>query len=173
MVFASLTLFVTTRYPWEKLNDEAGKSLRPIAGIVFILGAGGGFKNLLIDTGIGDMITKFVENTNISIILIAWVIAVFVRVATGSSTVSAITTAGILEPTATALAYDPIQTGLLVLAIGAGSFIFSFVNDAGLWLVKEYFGFTLPEMFKTWTVMTCLISIVGLVLVWGLGLFLL
>lgn len=100
-------------------------------------------------------------------------IAVFVRVATGSSTVSAITTAGILEPTATALAYDPIQTGLLVLAIGAGSFIFSFVNDAGLWLVKEYFGFTLPEMFKTWTVMTCLISIVGLVLVWGLGLFLL
>ncbi|MGJ9601620.1 GntP family permease [Actinotignum sp. GS-2025c] len=173
LVFASLTLFVTTRYPWEKLNDEAGKSLRPIAGIVFILGAGGGFKNLLIDTGIGDMITKFVENTNISIILIAWVIAVFVRVATGSSTVSAITTAGILEPTATALAYDPIQTGLLVLAIGAGSFIFSFVNDAGLWLVKEYFGFTLPEMFKTWTVMTCLISIVGLVLVWGLGLFLL
>lgn len=173
LVFASLTLFTVTRYPWEKLNSEAGKSLGPIAGIVFILGAGGGFKNLLIDTGIGDMITEFVKNTNISILLVAWVIAVFVRVATGSSTVSAITTAGILSPTASALGYDPIQVGLLVLAIGSGSFIFSFVNDAGLWLVKEYFGFSLPEMFKTWTVMTCLISVIGLVLVSALGIVLL
>lgn len=172
LVFSVLVLFATTRFPWEKLNAEAGKALGPIAGIVFILGAGGGFKNLLIDTGIGDMITEFVRNTDISILLVAWVIAVFVRVATGSSTVSAITTAGILAPTAEALAYNQIQIGLVVLAIGAGSFIFSFVNDAGLWLVKEYFGFTLPEMFKTWTVMTCLISFIGLILVYCLGLVL-
>ncbi|MDY5153826.1 gluconate:H+ symporter, GntP family, partial [Actinobaculum suis] len=154
LVFAALSLFGVTRYPWEKLNSEAGNALRPIAGIVFILGAGGGFKNVLIDTGVGDVITQFVEDTHISIILVGWLIAAFVRIATGSSTVSAITTAGILAPTASALAYGPVEISLLVLAIGAGSFIFSFVNDAGLWLVKEYFGFTLPEMFKTWTVMT-------------------
>lgn len=165
LIFSTLVLFGTTHYPWKKLNDEMGKSVRPIAGIVFILGAGGGFKTLLIDTGIGDMITQFVQTSHVSVLLVGWVIGVFIRVATGSSTVSAITTAGILQPVAAALNLDPIGIALLVLAIGAGSFILSHVNDAGLWLVKEYFGFSLSEMFKTWTVMTCVLSVVALAFV--------
>ncbi|AKV56128.1 gluconate transporter [Bifidobacterium actinocoloniiforme DSM 22766] len=165
LIFSTVVLFKVTKFPWKRIQDETAKSLKPIAGIVFILGAGGGFKTLLIDTGIGDMITQFVQSSHISILLVAWAIAAFVRVATGSSTVSAITTAGILEPVAVSLGLNPVGIALLVLAIGAGSFIFSFVNDAGLWLVKEYFGFTLPEMFKTWTLMTCVLSVVAMIFV--------
>lgn len=165
LIFSALVLFKVTNFPWKKIQSEAGNSLKPIAGIVFILGAGGGFKTLLIDTGIGDMLTEFVKTSHISVLLIAWVIAAFVRIATGSSTVSAITTAGILEPVAVAIGMNPVGVALLVLAIGAGSFVFSFVNDAGLWLVKEYFGFSLSEMFKTWTVMTCVLSVVSFVFV--------
>jgi GntP family gluconate:H+ symporter len=172
LLFAMLVLFGTTHCSWKMLNNEMAQSVKPIAGIILILGAGGGFKTLLIDTGIGDMITQFVQTSHISILLVGWLIGVFVRVATGSSTVSAITTAGILQPVAAALNVSPVGIALLVLAIGAGSFILSHVNDAGLWLVKEYFGFSLGEMFKTWTVMTCLLSVVALAIVMVLSIFL-
>lgn len=165
LIFSALVLFKVTNFPWKKIQSEAGNSLKPIAGIVFILGAGGGFKTVLIDTGIGDMLTEFVKTSHISVLLIAWVIAAFVRIATGSSTVSAITTAGILEPVAVAMGLNPVGVTLLVLAIGAGSIVFSFVNDAGLWLVKEYFGFSLTEMFKTWTVMQTLLGVVAFIFV--------
>jgi GntP family gluconate:H+ symporter len=104
-----------------------------------------------------------VQNSGISVLLLAWFVAVLIRLATGSATVATVTASGILAPLVTTL--DPAQTSLLVLAIGAGSLFFSHVNDAGFWLVKEYFGLTVGQTIKTWSIMETLISVVGLVFV--------
>ncbi len=144
------------------------KSLPPIAGILLIVAAGGGFKQTLIDTKIGDLIAGWAAGSGVSVLLLAWFIAVLIRLATGSATVATVTAAGILAPLVTTL--DPGQTSLLVLAIGAGSLFFSHVNDAGFWLVKEYFGLSVGQNIKTWSVMETAISVVGLVFVLLLGL---
>jgi len=150
------------------LGKKIGQSLLPIVGVLFIVGAGGGFKQVLIDGGTGDAIAKIAVAANISVLLLGWIIAVLIRLATGSATVATVTAAGIVLP----LAGDLTQThlSLLVLAIGAGSLFFSHVNDAGFWLVKEYFGLTVGQTIKTWSVMETIISVVGIVLVMLLSL---
>ena len=135
-------------------------SLPPIAGILLIVGAGGGFKQVLIDTGIGTVIADAVAGSSISVLVLAWFVAALIRVATGSATVATVTAAGILAPVAASLGGTDVS--LMVLAIGAGSLFLSHVNDAGFWLVKEYLGTTVGQNLKTWTVMECLISVVGL-----------
>lgn len=135
-------------------------SLPPIAGILLIVGAGGGFKQVLIDTGIGTVIADAVAGSSISVLVLAWFVAALIRVATGSATVATVTAAGILAPVAATLGGTDVS--LMVLAIGAGSLFLSHVNDAGFWLVKEYLGTTVGQNLKTWTVMECLISVVGL-----------
>ena len=144
------------------------QALPPIAGILLIVAAGGGFKQILIDTQLGDLIAGWVQGSGVSILLLAWVIAVLIRLATGSATVATVTASGILAPLVVTL--DPAHTSLLVLAIGAGSVFFSHVNDAGFWLVKEYFGLSVGQTVKTWSLMETAISVVGLVLVLLLGL---
>jgi gluconate:H+ symporter, GntP family len=146
------------------------QSLPPIAGILLIVAAGGGFKQTLIDTGIGDLIAGWVENSGLSVLLLAWLVAVLIRLATGSATVATVTASGILAPLVANLSVT--ETSLLVLAIGAGSLFFSHVNDAGFWLVKEYFGLSVGQNIKTWSVMETIISVTGLVLVLVLDVFL-
>jgi len=150
------------------VSSSIEKSLPPIAGILLIVAAGGGFKQTLVDTKIGDLIAGFVAGSGVSVLLLAWFIAVLIRLATGSATVATVTAAGILAPLVSTL--DPGETSLLVLAIGAGSLFFSHVNDAGFWLVKEYFGLSVGQNIKTWSVMETIISVVGLVFVLLLGL---
>jgi GntP family gluconate:H+ symporter len=143
-----------------RLGEIVSSSLGPIAGILLIVGAGGGLKQVLIDTGIGGVIADLVSGSSISVLVLAWVVAVVIRVATGSATVATITAAGILEPLTATL--DGPMVALLVLAIGSGSVFLSHVNDAGFWLIKEYFRLDIPQTLKTWTVLECLISITGL-----------
>ncbi|MFJ7586469.1 gluconate:H+ symporter [Streptomyces sp. NPDC097617] len=146
-----------------RISTTVEKSLAPIAGILLIVGAGGGFKQTLIDVGVGQMILDVSKDWAVPTLLLAWLIAVAIRLATGSA-------AGLVAP----LAADMSTTGtaLLVLAIGSGSLFFSHVNDAGFWLVKEYFGMTVGQTLKTWSVMETIISVVGLVLVLLLSLVL-
>jgi gluconate:H+ symporter, GntP family len=144
------------------------QSLPPIAGILLIVAAGGGFKQTLIDTKIADLIAGFVAGGGATVLLLGWTVAVLIRLATGSATVATVTASGILAPLVATL--DPAQTSLLVLAIGAGSLFFSHVNDAGFWLVKEYFGLSVGQTIKTWSIMETLISVVGLVFVLAIGL---
>jgi GntP family gluconate:H+ symporter len=144
------------------------EALPPIAGILLIVSAGGGFKQVLVDTKIGGLIADWVQNSGISVLLLAWLIAVLIRLATGSATVATVTAAGILAPLVANL--DPAHTSLLVLAIGTGSLFFSHVNDAGFWLVKEYFGMSVGQTIKTWSLMETIISVVGGLLVLLLGL---
>ena len=123
--------------------------------------AGGGFKQTLVDAGVGDVVADWAEGANISALVLGWLVAVGIRLATGSATVATITAAGIVTPLAEGL--DRPGVALLVLAIGAGSLFFSHVNDAGFWLVKEYFGLTVGQTIKSWSVMETIISVVGLI----------
>jgi GntP family gluconate:H+ symporter len=138
--------------------------LPPIAGILLIVAAGGGFKQTLVDTGVGTVVADWVASSGMSVLLLAWLVAVVIRLATGSATVATVTTAGILAgPLVSQLSTG--ETSLLVLAIGSGSLFFSHVNDAGFWLVKEYFGLTVGQNIKTWSLMETVISVSGLVFV--------
>ena len=139
------------------------KSLPPIAGILLIVAAGGGFKQTLVDTGIGQVLGDAIKDSSVSPLLLAWVVAVLIRLATGSATVATITASGILAPLAHHMSHG--ETSLLVLAIGSGSLFLSHVNDAGFWLVKEYFGLSVGETLKSWSIMETLVSVVGIVLV--------
>lgn len=144
----------------ERLSTTVEKSLAPIAGVLMIVGAGGGFKQTLIDVGVGQMILDFSEDWSIPALLLAWLIAVAIRLATGSATVATISAAGLVAPLAADMSTS--HAALLVLAIGAGSLFFSHVNDAGFWLVKEYFGLDVGQTIKTWSVMETIISVVAL-----------
>jgi GntP family gluconate:H+ symporter len=147
----------------KRISSWLTASLAPAASILLIIGAGGGFKQVLVDSGIGASIAKAANGLSVSLLLLAWVVAVLIRLATGSATVATVTAAGIIAPIA---ATNPdVSRPLLVLAIGAGSLFFSHVNDAGFWLVKEFFGMTVGETIRTWSVMETVISVVGLVLV--------
>lgn len=145
----------------QAIQESLESSLPPIAGILLIVGAGGAFKQVLIDTGIGDVISRFVIGSGISVLFLGWLVAVLVRVATGSATVATVTAAGIMTPVAATMPQP--EVALLVLAVGSGSVFLSHVNDAGFWMVKQYMGTDIPQTFKTWTVLECLISVVGLV----------
>ncbi len=134
-----------------------------------IIGAGGGFKQMLIATGIGDSIGKAAAGSSLSPLLLGWLIAVGIRLATGSATVATVTAAGLMAPVITHL--TGVNTPLLALAIGAGSLFFSHVNDAGFWLVKEYFGMSVGQTVATWSVMETILSVVGIVLILVLSIF--
>jgi len=116
---------------------------------------------VLITAGIGQVIADAVEGSALSVLFLAWVVAVLIRVATGSATVATVTAAGILAPVGADLTSPHVA--LMVLAIGSGSLFLSHVNDAGFWLVKGYLGTSIGQTLKTWTVMECLISVCGLI----------
>ncbi|MFF6980535.1 GntP family permease [Streptomyces sp. NPDC008343] len=162
------TLLRPAGFSKERVSPLVERSLAPIAGILLIVGAGGGFKQTLIDTGVGQMILEISEDWSIPALLLAWLIAVAIRLATGSATVATISAAGLVAPLAADM--STTHAALLVLAIGAGSLFFSHVNDAGFWLVKEYFGLSVGQTVKTWSVMETIISVVagGLVLLLSL-----
>ncbi|GAA4890044.1 gluconate:H+ symporter [Saccharopolyspora cebuensis] len=150
-----------------KLSDIVGGSLPAIAGIILIVGAGGGFKETLVESGVNDMIIDVASGTNLSPLVLGWLIAVGIRVATGSATVATISAAGMVVPLVAGL--DPAQGALVALAIGSGSLFLSHVNDAGFWLVKEYFGMSVGQTLKTWSAMETLISVVSFVVILGLS----
>ncbi|MBT2385480.1 gluconate:H+ symporter [Streptomyces sp. ISL-11] len=154
----------------DRLATTVEKSLVPIAGILLIVGAGGGFKQTLIDVGVGRMILDISEDWSVSALLLAWLIAVGIRLATGSATVATISAAGLVAPLADGM--STTHAALLVLAVGAGSLFFSHVNDAGFWMVKEYFGMSVGQTIRTWSLMETVISVVSLVFVLLLSLVL-
>ncbi|MGB3732641.1 GntP family permease [Microbacterium sp.] len=172
-------LLITSLYAMVVLGTALGRSMRevstitgdafgPIASILLIVGAGGGFKQTLVDSGVGAVIGNGIAGSGMPLLLAGWLVAVVIRLATGSATVATITAAGIMAPLVGDL--SSTHVALMVLAIGAGSVFLSHVNDAGFWLVKEYFGLTVGQTFKTWSLMECAVSVVGLAGVLLLGL---
>ncbi|WP_103062031.1 GntP family permease [Actinomyces qiguomingii] len=170
VLVAILVLGVRMGDTADEISARVGASLEPIAGILLIVGAGGGFKQTLIDSGIATIIAGWIEQAAVPALLAGWLVAVAVRLATGSATVATITAAGIMAPLAQTM--PPVGAALLVLAIGAGSVFLSHVNDAGFWMVKEYFGMSVGQTFKTWSLMETVMSVTALAVVLVLALVL-
>ena len=143
----------------EKLLDS---SLGPIASVVFITGAGGMFGGVLRETGIGTALADSLDSLGLPLIVSAYLIALALRVAQGSATVAITTTAGLLGPALATSSLSPAQAALVVVAMGAGSFFASHVNDSGFWMFKEYFNTSIRQTFAIWTVMETLIGLLGL-----------
>ena len=138
------------------------ETMKPVGGILLAIGAGGALKQVLVSSGFAEMLARFATTGAWSPLVLGWLIAVAVRLATGSATVATITAAGIMS---SALAASGVSPEWMVLAIGAGSVFFSHVNDPGFWLVKSYVGTDTPATFRTWSVLETIISVVGLALV--------
>lgn len=144
----------------EDLMKFCNDCLGPTATILLVIGAGGGFNQVLIASGVGAAIAGVAIGSHASPLILAWIVAGLIRVATGSATVAMTTAAGIVAPIA--IATPGTNAELLVLATGAGALILSHVNDAGFWLIKEFFGMTVPQTLKTWTVAETIIGVAGL-----------
>ena len=171
LTLAVLLAMVTFGYSvGMKGNDISGRisaAVGPVAAVILIVGAGGGFKQTLIGAGVGDSVAKFANHSHLSVLVLGYVVAVALRLATGSATVATITAAGIVAPLATNL--SSTHAALLALAIGAGSLFLSHVNDAGFWLVKESFGLTVGQTFKSWSLMETAVSVVAFAGIMGLS----
>jgi GntP family gluconate:H+ symporter len=143
-----------------KLAEEC---LAPLGSTILVVGAGGGFSKVLIDSGVGLALARQATSSSIPPLVLAWLVAAFIRVATGSATVAITTGAGLLAPIAAA--NPSLNRELLVLALGAGSLILSHINDGGFWLVKEYLQLSVTQTLRTWTVLESAISVMAIVLV--------
>jgi gluconate:H+ symporter, GntP family len=138
----------------------AEESLPPIASVLLVVGAGGGFGRVLDTAGVDTAIAQSMSGMQLSPLVLGWVIAALLRLSVGSATVACVTTASIMAPMVAAAA--SVNKDLLVVAIGAGSLIASHVNDGGFWLVKEYFNMSVAQTVATWTVLETIVSVVGL-----------
>jgi gluconate:H+ symporter, GntP family len=134
--------------------------LGPTATILLVIGAGGGFNQVLVQSGVGRAIAGMAAGSHLSLLVLAWVVAALIRVATGSATVAIITAAGIVAPIAASM--PGTNAELLVLSTGAGALVLSHVNDSGFWLIKEFFNMTVAQTLKTWTVAETIIGVAGL-----------
>jgi GntP family gluconate:H+ symporter len=167
VLLAMVTFGHAVGFTGSDISARITAGVAPVAAVILIVGAGGGFKQTLIGAGVGDSVAKFANGAHLSVLLLGYLIAVALRLATGSATVATITAAGIVAPLAGDL--TATHTALLALAIGAGSLFLSHVNDSGFWLVKELFGLTVGQTFKTWSVMETAVSVVGFGLVMALS----
>lgn len=143
-----------------KVQSALSKSLGPVAALLLTIGAGGGLQAVLLSAGISSTISKISVVAHLPHLLLAWLIAVALRQATGSATVATTTTAGILAPLLAGAA--PVEASLTALAIGAGSVFFCHVNDAGFWMVREFFSLNLRQTLLVWSVLQTIVSVCGL-----------
>ncbi|MCC7008833.1 MAG: permease DsdX [Acidobacteria bacterium] len=155
------TFGVARGYTRDEILKFTNDCVAPIAGILLVVGAGGGFNRVLVESGVGQAIAAVATASHVPVVVLGWLVAALIRIATGSATVAITTAAGIMAPIAAAA--SGVHVELLVLAMGAGSLIFSHVNDAGFWLVKECFNLTVQDTLRTWTAMETVLSVVALV----------
>jgi GntP family gluconate:H+ symporter len=166
-LFSFISLGTARGFTRETILKFTNECLGPTATITLVIGAGGGFNRILTDSGVSQAMVNIGHSAHLSPLLLAWSIAALIRIATGSATVAMATSAGIVAPLA--LATPGTKPELLVLATGSGALILSHVNDAGFWMVKEYFDLTVVQTFKSWTVAETIISVVGLLLTLALA----
>jgi GntP family gluconate:H+ symporter len=160
VLFSFFTLGRMRGFSRETILRFSNECLAPTAMITLLVGAGGGFGRVLQDSGVSKAIVSVAMLTHVPVLLLAWLLAALMRLATGSATVAMTTAAGIVAPIA--LHSAGVRPELLAIATGAGSLIFSHVNDGGFWLVKEYFNMTVPQTIKTWSMCETIISVTAL-----------
>jgi gluconate transporter len=167
--FSALTITALVAIYWfgirrgvtrENAGKMAAQSLAPMGALLCIMGGGGAFKQVIVDSGVGQYAGHLLMTSAISPLLVAWIIAAAMRIAQGSATVAIITAAGIVAPIVKGIpGYSP---NMIMLALCCGGSGFSQVSDSGFWLVNQYFGMTVTQTFKSWTAMKVIESVVGL-----------
>ncbi len=159
VLYAMYSLGLKRGKKMQEIADKLTDAVKQIAMILFIIGGAGGLTQVLTDSGTSHHITQGLLTLHVHPLLAAWSISAIIRVAVGSSTVAGVTTAGIVAPL---IASTGANASLMVLATGAGSLMFSHVNDPGFWMFKEYFNLSVKDTFKTWSVMETIVSVAGL-----------
>ncbi len=169
VLFATFTLGIRNGKRLGAVMSSLGEAVKDVAMIILIIGGSGALKQVLIDTGISNHIVGGLSTLSVHPLFLAWGISALIRVCVGSATVAGLTTAGIVAPLIVTTGVNP---SLMVLATGAGSLMFSHVNDPGFWMFKEYFNLSLKDTIKTWSVMETIVSVVGLIGVFAINFFL-
>ena len=159
-LIAWYTLGLRRGFTKDKLLDITTQSMGPAGIIILLTGAGGVFKQMLVNTGAGEMLANYFADQGVSILLFSFIAAALIRILQGSATVAMITAAGLTSPLLVETISEP-QKALIVIAIASGATIMSHVNDSGFWLVSKYLGLSEKETFKSWTVMTTILALTG------------
>ena len=167
LLLAIFTMGIRRKLTMTQIGSSMVEAVKQVAMMLLIIGGGGAFKQVLTEGGISDYISTLFTNINMPPLLAAWLVAAVLRVCLGSATVSALTAAGLVAPLVVATGANP---ALMVLAVGAGSVFADHVNDAGFWMIKEYFGLSLKETLMSWTTLTSVLSLTGLASVLALSL---
>jgi gluconate transporter len=159
LAIATFTLGISRGMKMQQLMDDYGNSVKDIAVILLIIAGAGTLKEVFVQTGVDKDISAALTGIAIDPLILGWLIAGVIRVSLGSATVAGMTAAGLMAPVVMSSDVDP---NLMVLAVGAGSLMFSHVNDSGFWMAKEYFNLSLKETLKSWTLMEGIVGVVGL-----------
>ena len=168
VLVATFTLGTGTGKSIKEVMTIYGDAMKDIALILLIVAGAGVLKQVFVDSGVSDEIAKSLQGVSIPPLVLGWMIAAIIRVCVGSATVAGLTSAGILAPAIPHMNVDP---NLMVLSIGAGSLMFSHVNDSGFWLFKEYFNLSIKDTIRSWSLMETIVAIVGLLGVLVLDIF--
>jgi len=160
IAIASYTLGIRRGMKVTEIMDIYGVAIKDVALIVLIMGGAGSLKEVLIVTGVSDEIANTLNGLNFNPLFLGWLIACIIRVCVGSATVAGLTAAGIVAPLL--LAHPEVNANLMVLAVGAGSLMFSHVNDSGFWLFKEYYNLSIKQTIRSWSMMETIVAVCGL-----------
>lgn len=159
LITATFAIGFRTGKSMKELMSAYAESVKDIAMILLIFGGAGSFKQILSDSGVSNEIANALQSLHLQPLILAWLIAAIIRVCVGSATVAGLTTAGIVLPM---MNQPGINPSLMVLSIGAGSLMFSHVNDIGFWMFKEYFNLSVKDTIRSWSVMESIVSVIGL-----------
>ncbi|MFL5741586.1 MAG: gluconate:H+ symporter [Flavisolibacter sp.] len=160
LIAATYTLGLKQGKKMTEVMNVYSESVKDIAMILLIIGGAGGLKQVFVDSGVSQLIANMMNNLALSPLILGWLMAAIIRVAVGSATIAGFTAAGIIQPL---LIQTHTNPNLMVLSIGAGSLMFSHVNDAGFWMFKEYFNISIKDTLRSWSLMETIISVTGLV----------
>lgn len=162
VIYATFSLGIKQKISIKSIMTFYTDAIKDISIIIMIVAGAGILKQVFMDSGVNNDIATLLIGLKINPLLLGWLIAMFIRVAVGSATVAGLTAAGIVAPLVVATGANP---NLMVLAIGAGSLMFSHVNDSGFWMFKEYFNLSLKDTIRSWTVMESLVGLIGISIV--------
>jgi Gnt-I system high-affinity gluconate transporter len=168
LCFATFTLGVNSKRSMSQVMQVYVEAVKDVAIILLIVAGAGALKQIFTDSGVSTQIAGMLKSWTIHPLVLGWLIASIIRICIGSATVAGLTTAGIIAPVIATSSVDP---NLMVLAIGAGSLMFSHVNDSGFWMFKEYFNLSIKQTIRSWSIMETIVGVVGLAGVLLLDLF--
>jgi Gnt-I system high-affinity gluconate transporter len=159
VIITSYTLGIKRGRSMVNLMQLYTDAIKDISTILLIIGTAGILKQIFVDGGVSAELALILKDWDLPILFLSWAITAVLRVALGSATIAGLTAVGIVYPLSLQTTVDP---SLLVLSVGAGSLFCSHVNDTAFWLFKEYFGLSIKDTFRSWTVMESLVSVIGL-----------